>query len=417
VVSLRRVATAALFGAGIALGGALAGVAFGYQGDHPVNVFTLLGVLVGVPLLLLAGTVILLPGRIPGLAGARDAFSGMNPARWAGALLDRFADTKLFALLGNPPANAFARWQLVVFSQWFAVGFFTGVLATAWLLVVFTDLAFGWSTTLEIQAAEISKAVSVLAKPWSAWLPAAVPDASLVETSRIYRLEEGGMPTSRVVRLGQWWPFVLMTITAYGLLPRLVLLGIGAWRLSVATRSMLREDPEVTALLDRLNTPRASFDAETEPEAGARADELPPPAPTPTGEATAVIVWNEAGSDTQVGDWFRRRFESEPGKPVGFSVLQSQAAQHRLLDEMGRNVRRLVIFTKGWEPPLLEFSDFLSLARDRLGREVSFTLVPLDVTRTVVEESEREVWGRALSRQRDPRLYVVEADAGQAAPP
>ena len=49
LVGLRRGATAVLFVVGVVFGVGGSGLAFGYQGDHPVNLFTLLGVLVGIP--------------------------------------------------------------------------------------------------------------------------------------------------------------------------------------------------------------------------------------------------------------------------------------------------------------------------------------------------------------------------------
>ena len=133
-----------LFGVGVG------SVAFAYDGSHPVNLLALLGVLVGMPLcLLLLTLVFLLPVRIPGLASVREAVSVLNPGRWAGAWLDRFSGLTLYGGFSDGQSG-FARWQLVVFSQWLACGFFVGVLSVGWMLVAVTDLAFGWSTTLRV---------------------------------------------------------------------------------------------------------------------------------------------------------------------------------------------------------------------------------------------------------------------------
>jgi len=411
VVGLRRLATALLGVVGIAMGSGLAGLAFGYQGDYPVNLVALLGVLVGMPVLMLVVTVILLIGHIPGMSALREVFSAVNPGRWAGAVLDRLAGVELFAaFVGNRPASAFARWQLVVFSQWLAVGFFIGVLGTAWLLIAFTDLAFGWSTTLRIEAAEVYGWFSALAAPWAAWLPAAAPDSALVEASRFYRLEEGGMAAARVARLGQWWPFVLMTITVYGLLPRVVLLGFAGWRLRAATRSLLSDDPEVTALVDRLSTPRARYESDAQADAIEPADSVPPPRSLPMDDGTRVIVWNDAATAARVAAWLGEHFGIAAQQPLALGILQDAGQQRRVLQGLGGGVRRFVIFTKGWEPPLLEFADFLKLLRDQAGADASLTVVPIDVTGTRVSKDEREIWARALAREHDPHLYVVEAD-------
>jgi len=282
----RRFAAAALAVLGFMVGCAVAGVAFGYDGRYPVNLFTLLGVLVGLPLLMLLFTLSLLPGRLPGLRALQTVAAGMSPGRWVGAWLDRVLDAELFApgLLGGP-VSAFSRWQLVVFSQWLALGFFAGALAVALLLVTFTDLAFGWSTTLELEAGLVHAVVAALSSPWGGWLPQAAPDAALVEASRYFRLEEARLPPERVARLGEWWPFVLMTVLVYGALPRLVLLVVGVWRLRRATRALLLDDPEVTALLDRLEAPLVALGGDgAEEQVGQDRAGLPPPAEAITAE-------------------------------------------------------------------------------------------------------------------------------------
>ncbi|MDH3642575.1 MAG: DUF2868 domain-containing protein [Gammaproteobacteria bacterium] len=406
--SMRRIATAILFAMGLGLGGSVAGVALGYQGDYPVNLLALLGVVVGIPLILLIVTVMLLPGRVPGLAAVRDAVSGFNPGRWAGALLDRLAGVELFAALRS--GSSFARWQLVVFSQWLAVGFFVGVLGICWLLIAFTDLAFGWGTTLQIDATAVFQWFSVLSEPWSGWLPVAAPSLELVEASRFYRLQAGGINAARAAQLGEWWPFVLMTIFAYGLLPRLLLLAVGGWRLQAATRSLLRDDPEVTALLDRLNTPRVGFEGELESEPKATDESVPAPDSVAVDVNTVVVIWNEAISVAAAGQWLQSHLGAAAGELVGLSVLQSEAEQRRLLAELPEDVQRFVVITKGWEPPLLEFSDFLNVVRDMLGSSVSLMVVPVDVNGMSVLRDHRAVWSRALAHQHDPRLYVAAAD-------
>lgn len=415
LVSLRRLATMTLFLIGFALGGSVVGVALGYRGDYPVNLLALLGVVVGIPLILLVITVILLPGRVPGLASLRDALSGMSPGRWTGALLDRLAGVEMFADLRS--GGAFARWQLLVFSQWLAVGFFVGVLSVAWMLIVFTDLAFGWSTTLRIEDATVFQWLSALSQPWSSWLPSAAPGMEMVEASRFFRLQADGVSAARAEQLGQWWPFVLMTIATYGLLPRLLLLGVGAWRLHAATRSLLRDDPEVTALLDRLNTPRVNYEGGVEPEPASEAHQVPAAEAVSVDAVTAVVVWNGAVSPAATSQWLESRFGVVAGVQMSLGVLHSEDEQRQALGALPKGVQRLVVITKGWEPPLLEFSDFLDLARVQVGTDVSVMVVPVDVSGKSVRSEDREVWSQALARQRDPRLYVAGADDVQVDQP
>ncbi|MFU8817650.1 MAG: DUF2868 domain-containing protein, partial [Pseudomonadales bacterium] len=416
VEAARRLGGVALVVFGLLLGGLVAGVAFAYDGRSPVNLFALLGVLVGLPLLLLAFTLLLLPGRLPGLGAVQSVAAGMNLGRWIGAWMDRLLGAELFApqLLSSGSASTFSRWQLVVFSQWLALGFFAGALTVALLRVTFTDLAFGWGTTLRMEPSTVHAWVNAASAPWAPWLPQAVPDAALVEASRIYRLEEARLPPERVQLLGRWWPFVLMTMLVYGALPRLLLLLIGVWRLRRATRALLLDDPEVTALRDRLDAPLvAQSGSADEEQLQADREGLAGPREPVAAEGLVLMIWNRAVSADRARAWLVEAMGVEPAAHAELGILQSEDQQRAILAALQQQVkpavRRVLVVTKGWEPPLLEFMDFLGLVRETLSGEASVTVVPLALSGDQVHDDEREVWARALARLRDPRLYVMEA--------
>jgi hypothetical protein len=415
--SARRIVGVALVVVGVVLGAGLAGVALAYDGRHPVNLFTLLGVLVGLPLLLLLISLLLLvPRRLPGLAALQSVAAGMSLGRWIGAWLDRWVDLDLFVPRGGAAmAGAFSRWQVVVFSQWLALGFFAGVLAVALLRVTFTDLAFGWSSTLEVDPVRVQRWVAVLSSPWAVLVPAAVPDPALVEASRYFRLDDARLDPITVQSLGAWWPFVLMTVLVYGALPRLLMLLLGAFRLRRATRRLLLDDPEVTALLDRMQSPLVvrSGSAEEEVVEGP-ATPLPSPGRLPAGEGLFLLTWNAAANAEAARRWVAANLGVEPAAEAELAILQTESEWRDRLAAMAASVagrvRRVVVITKGWEPPLLEFVDFLALLREVLGGECSITVVPLGLDGEGVCRADREVWSRALGRVRDPKLYVQDAE-------
>ncbi|MEZ5559947.1 MAG: DUF2868 domain-containing protein [Pseudomonadales bacterium] len=411
VEALRRYASVLLAFIGSVLGMGLASAAFGYQGQYPVNLFTLLGVLVALPMLMLLLTlVLLLP--LPWLQGVQGVLAGMNLGRWVGVWMDRVLGVELATRFGSGgAAGAFARWQLVVLSQWLALGFFAGVLLVTVVLVSATDLAFGWSSTLDLEARSVHRVLHALALPWADLVPAAVPDLHLVELSRSYRLEEN-RPLAQLERLGDWWPFLVMCVLVYGALPRLLLLGFALWRRRRATCGLLLEDPEVTALLDRLDSSLVATRGEPETESGP-ATEAPLHGPSAhelgDGEV-ALVIWNDAAEPTQVRAWVGEALGVQTPPALQLSVLQGEAEQRRRLAALAAP-RRVIVVTKGWEPPLLEFVDFLGLLRELAGAACSLTVVPLALDGASVRAGDRAVWAQALARVHDPRLYVLEATA------
>lgn len=413
VAALTRIATVGLILLGLLLGASLGSVAFAYDGSHPVNVLALLGVLVGVPFVLLVITLIyLLPGRIPGLAALRDSVAAVNPGRWAGAWLDRHAGMKLFAGFTGG-RSGFGAWQLLVFSQWFAVGYFVGVVAAGLILVAVSDLAFGWSSTLDLDTDTVYGAFSFLSLPWQSWLPGAVPDLELVSASRYYRLETQPVSIAEAAALGAWWPFVLMTILVWGLLPRIGLLLLGLWRRRLAVRSLLNRNPEVLALLDRLRPPHVDFGPELPEEAGAGAGAKAPAPPAASDQGVAILVWNQALAEDAARAWLRDHFGSAAGTVLAVGARRGAGGWAEALADLPGSravpLNRLVIFSKGWEPPLLEFADFLEALRAAVGAAATILVVPINTRGDGIEPAEREIWAEFLGRQGDPRLYVMDA--------
>ncbi len=411
VAALSKVATLVLILIGLVAGGGLGSLAFAYDGSHPVNVLALLGVLVGVPLVLLIATLLyLLPGRIPGLGALRDTLAVINPGRWAGAWLDRYSELNLFAGFGASRSD-YARWQLLVFSQWFAVGYFAGVVIAGMILVAVSDLAFGWSSTLNLEGDSVHRVFATLSLPWQAWLPGAVPDLALVEGSRYFRLETQPVSVDQAAALGAWWPFVLMTILVWGLMPRLLLLGFGVWRRRIALRRLLCRNPEVLALLDRLRPPHVDFGPELNEEQDA-GSAVRASAPTlPADDGTVLLIWNEALAENAARQWLAGRMATTGGALLNVGTRDGAAGWARVLDgvvDQPSPATRLVIFSKGWEPPLLEFSDFLEVLRARIGDAATMVVVPINIRGDGIDPTDREIWAGFLGRHGDPRLYVME---------
>ncbi|HET8699962.1 MAG TPA: DUF2868 domain-containing protein, partial [Gammaproteobacteria bacterium] len=202
---LRGAVTLAMVLIGGVTGVSVALAAFAYDGSRPVNVVRLLALLVGAQLLLLALTLLLLlPGRVPGLKQLQELLIALNPGAWAGSVFRKLAgpapDVSRLFDRGRLAAGRFAKWQVLCWSQSAAVAFNVAALATAIVLVTFSDLAFGWSTTLEADPATVARVVHAIAAPWAALVPAAVPSATLVEQSQFFRLDGGSALGAGAVR-------------------------------------------------------------------------------------------------------------------------------------------------------------------------------------------------------------------------
>jgi hypothetical protein len=419
-----RVLGVLLVGLGLVLGSGAALAFFWYDGSHPVNVVRVLGFFVGLQLGMVGATVVLcLPEGwrrfLPGLRALQETLSLLSPGRWQGILR---------RILPGPQQQAMERlaglarrhhrlygdvekWWLLSRSQSFGVAFHVAALATALALVLFSDLAFGWSTTLDVAAPELHAVTHALSRPWAALWPAAVPTPELVEATRYFRETAHHDPAASA----PWWPFLLACMSVYGLAPRVALLGFAHWRMRAATRRAFRAIPGLAALRDRLSSHLVETAGEGEEPRG-------------SGAAAAGSV-GSAGGGPSLDPGVRCRAVVWSGFPLadaeaasaalgvtveglyraGEADLRQDAEAIRALAEAGGS-EPVVVVAKAWEPPVLELLDFLGELRAALGRERAIVVVPLALDaggRPAAPGAEdARQWRRAADRLGDPWTSV-----------
>lgn len=402
--------------------GALAGVGAGmavfrYDGTWPVNVVTVFAVLVLLQIVLIALTLILmLPGsiltRVPGLAALQSLLGGLNPGALAATLYRRVArhDDQRASLLvwheaRGPAAARFARWQMLTWSQCAAVAFNIAALVAAFVLIAFTDLAFGWSTTLRVDNDEVLQLTQALAAPWHEFWPAAVPSAELIGHSRFFRLASSPSSAIAAAELTGWWQFLLAAIITYGLLPRCFLLLLASMRLRAATRNLLLDDPRVRALLDRMNTAEVQLGSEINEAARVFPNAEAQSAPAMSGDAVA-IVWSGALPPGDVGRWTAKHLRwrvMEALEAGGRSIAADETVVERVA---ALQPNTIIVYVRAWEAPLLDLQDFIQALRAKLGPRCSLIVAPVGANGEIASEAQRSIWSRWTARVGDPALYL-----------
>ena len=100
-----------------------------------------------------------------------------------------------------------------------------------------------------------------LAWPWHVWLPQAIPSFELIDHSRFFRLndETTGLQAEA---LTAWWRFLALCLGVYTISIRLLVRVIATVGFRRATTHLLIAHSEVSALLDRFDTPSITTEAE-----------------------------------------------------------------------------------------------------------------------------------------------------------
>jgi hypothetical protein len=420
----------ALLIAGLASGWGLARAVLYYTGDQPINIFSAIGLLV-LPqiLLLLFWMLAAVPRTLPLVSTLQSALRVLNPGQLARRAVALFPPHGRHSLeVVWDPANALvmapaARWLFSFWSQLFSVWFNVGALAAVFYLISFSDLAFAWSTTLTLDNATFHRLLLTLSWPWHSVLPEAVPSLELIEISRYYRLDEGSLGNTGAVAgsaalLGGWWPFLVAAIAAYGLLPRLVTLLISWLRFRHHLGEALPRMPGAPELLARMNSPLISTAARQPEKAVDRSAGVDTPVQeTPiAGIQCSVIDWSASIGSGDNRHSLVSRLRALGIEPLDFlaaggvrSTQQDAAVIAALCTDTTSGV---AVITKSWEPPLLEFLDFLRSVRVRCSRRQALVVL-LWGGREGVAERDRETWRSTLRQLKDPDLHV-EAIGPQA---
>lgn len=405
-----------LLGVGVSLG------VFYYDGSGRINVLAVLAVFVALPLALLLPLVVaMLPKRIasvvPGVGPLAELLRAISVGRVAAlgvrllprAMRDSVAWASDRFVAERKVYGHVQKWAVLAWSQLVAVMFTGGAIITLLCLVTFSDLAFGWSTTLRVDAADVHALTEALAVPWAA-MDDAVPTRALVERSRYYRLESAQGPAADPAALGGWWPFLVMAMMCYGLLPRVVmwLICINARRRAVfAAADMTPGGHDVLRRLHRAALRHGAEDAE--PDAGATAaGEVPIDTTAP--HADAVIIWADAPLDAAAPPGMDASTE-----PLHAGGASSVAADRAVIEQLAARTPKptVMLAVKAWEPPMGEVLDFLRDLRAALGEGVAIHVLPVGEA----TEAQRSDWPRRLSRLRDPWLRVVMPESSTPAAP
>ncbi len=423
----QRVLRTVLALAGLFVGAGTALAVFAYDGTHPVNVVQVLAVFVALQLATLVATALIaLPEswrrRVPGLAALQDVLRLVSPGRAAPALR---------RILGAQQREAFERaaglarrhqrlygdaqkWALLVGSQLFAVAFHVAALATAMALVGFSDLAFGWSTTLEVDAARLHRVSDVLSTPWARALADAVPTRELIEHTRYFR-GAAGTPVDPQ-QSAAWWRFLLACMACYGLAPRLLVLLFANWRQQVALDRVFGALPGVAELRDRLDSrwvETAASEREREGPTWAPGDH---PAPRLRPARVSAVCWSGVPiAEDAVGALVRETVGAEVAV-----VLDGGAGASRgdaeLVAALAADAAAPLLLVKAWEPPILEVLDLLEELRAACGEGRPILVLPLDRDGkgelAPARGDDARTWVRRLDAVGDPWLEVVTGGEG-----
>lgn len=365
--------------------GVVSGLRDGAKGGVHVSLF--LAVIIGGQwlLLLVAGGAWLARGRAAGGLGLVRGGIARLARRFAGPAADGW--WRRLVAEGGGGGTAML-WRVGRIAQAAGVCFNLGVLAGLGGLVMLRHVGFFWETTTEVAMHSLlERACGLLAVPWAAWWPEAVPDAGVIAASRWLPGREAGPGPA------EWWRFLLMATLVWGLLPR-VALWLAAWRGERAALAGIDFQSRHHRALWRELTSSGRVDA----------DDLPP---------DGVLVLDVGGSGLPMEGlrpFLLRRMRVNPTAWHSVAVLD-EGEESAAAMALAKAPAGLVFLAEGWALSPARMAALHARARKDVGPRLPIRFLVVNAGAHGGPESptaeEWREWERFTDGLRDPETEVV----------
>ncbi|MEX0685278.1 MAG: DUF2868 domain-containing protein [Balneolales bacterium] len=417
---------------GLLLGVSAAATVFYYDGTSPINILPAIFLFVVIPLFFLLYFIILafrdskLGARFSG--GATD--KSLLPSPFYGLqkkLIKKMAGGKrqiLESEMGTMERlrkayTPFVKWKLRYWTQLAAIFYLIGALGWLAIKITTTDLAFSWSTTLNISPNTMNTFTSVIAAPWSTWMPGATVDLATIEKTQYYRATQSVIPQGvDASEMGRWWGFLLMAMIFYGLLPRIFTMIICDLRVKrgfTYAVLALSKPHRLPDRLDRVLAPPGRNTTEGQGEDSAQKERfLSPVIPT----SSIFLEW---GNIEPGNAFYNHIINGNPDNEVrkfriGHDTLEED---DRVLAEIGKileeenNRPEIIVLTSAWEPPVADFTLFLEDLLKVTADETNIIVLPVaydgDMLKTRYHQ-DVDQYKVVLNRYGEHRLIVEETN-------
>ncbi|MFO7765884.1 MAG: DUF2868 domain-containing protein [Pelovirga sp.] len=313
-------------------------------------------------------------------------------------------------------------WPAFILLQIGGIGFNLGIVLTLLAKVSFTDIAFGWQSTLPLTDTFLAELVRFIALPWS-WLlhqEWAYPTLDQIIGSKIV-LIDGHWRLTRE-GLTSWWPFLLCGLLTYGLLPRLLLAGWGRYQLNVKLSRLSFDSAAYQQLRRRMLTPviqtkGGEQTASPAARAGTSATSHQPETVELKGKGRLILIpdelWDLCPSEALLSH-LNSLDNNSPLLPIRYGSIGQSGPD--LLNQVisilkKKDLAGIIVLQEAWQPPIREIVTLLDQLRRIIGTTSPLAIALIgkpsgDNPLTPVQPGDLSVWLKTTRTLADPYLDV-----------
>lgn len=410
-----RLAIAAFF----LMGTGAAGFAFYYDGDRPINVLLILMLFVFMPLgLLLISFItqafrnVIKPGfrSGSGITGFWKSMLAIFAMRLSHANREKADSIQSFFKSFVNGHGDLVQTYVQKTIQKAGLAYISGALLWLVINIITTDLAFSWSSTLNMGPQHIHAVTETMSAPWKNIVPAAVVDYETVERTRYFRAWQQTIPGgATAVDLSGWWSFLLMSLIAYSFLPRLAAFAYYTTRLNKKAGSAIARSHEGQSLLARMDTPYIDTDSGNNDnsrlwEPLVENDQKP----LDSLPSSCILLWNFGEYDFDIAR-VQYRFGIRKAEVYSLGGINSLAEDDKIIARVSGAVKdidhkqHVIVLVEYWESADVDFEKMLKKLRDALGQKL-IRIIPVAMNETDIRESNKTNWLNKINHVGDPLI-------------
>lgn len=272
---------------------------------------------------------------------------------------------------------------------------FSIALLLSFLFIIFTqDIAFSWSTTLTVEPNSFYSFLHTLSLPFANFCPQSLVSLEVIEKTHYFRLGQSITPQmqNNASLYGEWWHFLACATLFYAVFLRLILLGFSYIQLQNSLKKALLRIDGTTELLNDMNTPLITTQSPDTEKIQRTQDKTLQQIKHLDNYYDKVLGWAFLNDELLLAQEALNVKTKQSLIVGGNQTLEEENHITKTLDG------NILLLTKSWEIPTMEFIDFLEAAAKQAS---SITICPLGYQERNYQTKMKDtkVWEKKIASQ------------------
>lgn len=377
-----------------------------YDGNEPVNIINVINIVIFLPLLSIIFSIIIFIANV----NIFNYIKSFIPIYWLNYGLNKIFRKLIIKKKKNDYANIIPdnikKLILLRKIQFVSIFFTFGLFLSFILIIIIQDVAFTWSTTLNITSSEFYVFLDILSIPWSFLVGNLVPSIELIDASRYYHLGKiiNKDILNNVSEIGVWWKFLSMSIIFYSILLRILFFFIIDFILKIKLKKYIFSIKEIQTILYEMKTPIVS---------------------RRSLEKIDLVKNNSSEDINLVKDNIKLDYQYTLG--LNFSINEIIILNEKFNIKSLKNIyignnnsikqdidiiekleKIILIYVKSWEPPIMDFIDLLEIAQKNIKIiNINIHLISDNFISKKIEDENIEIWNSKINILSSNKIFLI----------